>query len=171
MKNEQRRGWGSGKFWLAPALVLGLGLLLATSPAQAKDEFEDGFKDELGRIAAHEAVHAGKHVVAAVVYGESHRRDRHRDRRDRDDWDRDDWDRDDWDREDWDRDDRRRDYHRHGAFHPPGHYKKHKRFKKHKHFRHRHHRHARHRHHHRDGCGYGSPRMVRYEVHEHHHHH
>jgi hypothetical protein len=166
MKNEQRRGWGSGKFWLAPALVLGLGLLLATSPAQAKDEFEDGFKDELGRIAAHEAVHAGKHVVAAVVYGESHRRDRHRDRRDRDDWDR-----DDWDREDWDRDDRRRDYHRHGAFHPPGHYKKHKRFKKHKHFRHRHHRHARHRHHHRDGCGYGSPRMVRYEVHEHHHHH
>lgn len=158
MKSEHRRGWRSGgRFWLAPALVLGLGLLLATSPAQAKNEFEDGFKDELGRIAAHEAVRAGKHVVAAVVYGDSHRHDRQRDR----------YDRDDWDREAWDRDDRRRDdrRHHHGAFHPPGHYKKHK------HFRHRHHRHARHRHHQRDACGYGGPRTVRYEVHEHHHHH
>jgi hypothetical protein len=49
--------------------VLAAGLVLATaSGAQAKDEFEDGFKIELGRIAAHEAVHAGKHILGGVFH-------------------------------------------------------------------------------------------------------
>ncbi len=50
------------------ALAVGVGLLLA-SPAQAKDEFERAFKHELGRIAAHEAVHAGRHVLAGTPLG------------------------------------------------------------------------------------------------------
>jgi hypothetical protein len=48
--------------------VTGLALaLLSASPAEAKDEFEDGFKDELGRIAAHEAVGVGRQVLAGFL--------------------------------------------------------------------------------------------------------
>lgn len=52
--------------------ALGAWMLLAPASAQAKDEFERGFKDELGRITAHEAVNAGKHVVGAILYGGPH---------------------------------------------------------------------------------------------------
>ena len=53
---------------LAAAGGLGL-LVLAPSPAHAGDEFEDGFKDELGRIAAHEAFGVGRHILADVFLG------------------------------------------------------------------------------------------------------
>ena len=50
--------------------VTGLALaLMSASPAEAKDEFEDGFKDELGRIAAHEAVVVGRQVLAGILIG------------------------------------------------------------------------------------------------------
>jgi hypothetical protein len=50
--------------------VTGLSLaLLGAAPAQAGDEFEDGFKDELGRIAAHEAVRGGRQILASILLG------------------------------------------------------------------------------------------------------
>jgi hypothetical protein len=50
--------------------VTGLSLaLLGAAPAQAGDEFEDGFKDELGRIAAHEAVRGGRQILASFLLG------------------------------------------------------------------------------------------------------
>lgn len=50
--------------------ITGLALvLMGTSPAEAKNEFEDGFKDELGRIAAHEAVGAGRQILAGILVG------------------------------------------------------------------------------------------------------
>lgn len=59
----------------ASALLLAVGLLGAPE-AQARDEFEKGFKSELGRIAAHEAVSLGFGVLGEIfqpVYG-GHRR-------------------------------------------------------------------------------------------------
>ena len=50
--------------------VMGLALVLSgAEPASAKDEFEDGFKDELGRIAAHEAVRGGRQILASILLG------------------------------------------------------------------------------------------------------
>jgi hypothetical protein len=47
-----------------------VGLLLLSAPAaQAKDEFEDAFKYELGRIAAHEAVRGGRIILAEILLG------------------------------------------------------------------------------------------------------
>jgi hypothetical protein len=43
--------------------------LAAPGAASAGDEFEDGFKDELGRIAAHEVVNAGRGAVAQILFG------------------------------------------------------------------------------------------------------
>ncbi len=48
----------------AAALIVGVAM-----PAQAKDEFEYAFKVELGRIAAHEVVYAGKHILGTVLHG------------------------------------------------------------------------------------------------------
>jgi hypothetical protein len=48
------------------ALVLPL---LVSGAARAGDEFEDGFKDELGRIAAHEAVYVGRGLLARILLG------------------------------------------------------------------------------------------------------
>jgi hypothetical protein len=51
-------------------MFLALGsLLLFTGAARAGDEFEDGFKDELGRIAAHEAVYVGRGLLARILLG------------------------------------------------------------------------------------------------------
>ncbi len=45
-------------------------LLLGAAPAQAGgDQFENGFKDEAGRIAAHAAYGVGAAVLAGLVYG------------------------------------------------------------------------------------------------------
>jgi hypothetical protein len=44
-------------------------LLLAPTPAQAGDEFEGGFNDEMGRIAAHEAVYIGRGLLARILLG------------------------------------------------------------------------------------------------------
>jgi hypothetical protein len=54
--------------------VVGIGIAIAAVcllawPAHAKDEFEDAFKYELGRIAAHEAVHVGKQILGVVIFG------------------------------------------------------------------------------------------------------
>jgi hypothetical protein len=50
--------------------MTGLALaLLGAEPARAGDEFEDGFKDELGRIAAHEAVRGGRQILASILLG------------------------------------------------------------------------------------------------------
>ena len=55
--------------WAAlPALVLLLAGAYAR-PAEAGDEFEDAFKYELGRIAAHEAAYVGRHVLGTLVAG------------------------------------------------------------------------------------------------------
>jgi hypothetical protein len=43
--------------------------LMGAEPARAGDEFEDGFKDELGRIAAHEAVRGGRQILAGILLG------------------------------------------------------------------------------------------------------
>jgi hypothetical protein len=51
----------------ALALAACAALVLAAAPARAGDEFDRAFKYELGRIAAHSAVHAGAHIVGAVV--------------------------------------------------------------------------------------------------------
>ena len=59
-----RRGLG------ALGALTAAGLLLATpDAARAGDEFEDGFKDELGRVAAHEAVGVGRGILAQVLLG------------------------------------------------------------------------------------------------------
>jgi hypothetical protein len=50
--------------------VTGLALaLVGAEPSRAGDEFEDGFKDELGRIAAHEAVRGGRQILASILLG------------------------------------------------------------------------------------------------------
>ena len=38
----------------------------------AKNEFETAFKYELGRIAAHEAVFAGRYILGVIVSGDPH---------------------------------------------------------------------------------------------------
>ncbi|UCE85969.1 MAG: hypothetical protein JSU66_16860 [Deltaproteobacteria bacterium] len=54
---------------LVAALAAAALVLLVGAGAQAKDEFEHAFKYELGRIAAHEAVYAGKTLLGAVLLG------------------------------------------------------------------------------------------------------
>jgi hypothetical protein len=44
-------------------------LLLAPGASRADDEFEDGFKDELGRVAAHGAVAVGRGILAQILLG------------------------------------------------------------------------------------------------------
>ena len=58
------RHWGWVAALAAAALIVGI-----ATPAQARDEFEYAFRVELGRIAAHEAVYAGKHILGAVLHG------------------------------------------------------------------------------------------------------
>lgn len=49
--------------------LLALGIFLGAPRARAGDDFERGFKNELGRIAAREVVHVGRHLVSDVVWG------------------------------------------------------------------------------------------------------
>lgn len=56
--------------------LLALGVFLGAPQARAGDDFERGFKNELGRIAAREVVHVGRHVVADVVWGHHYHRPR-----------------------------------------------------------------------------------------------
>ena len=60
----ENRSWGWVVALAAAALTVGV-----AAPAVAKDEFEDAFKHELGRIAAHGAVSAGRHILGAVIHG------------------------------------------------------------------------------------------------------
>ena len=58
---------------LMTTLVLGLSLALVTpTSAFAKNEFEDAFKGELGRIAARHAAHGGRHLLSAILLGPRH---------------------------------------------------------------------------------------------------
>ncbi len=62
----------AGRRFIRWAAVPALALLLAGAfarPAEAGDEFEDAFKYELGRIAAHEAVYVGRDVLGTLVAG------------------------------------------------------------------------------------------------------
>jgi len=62
-------GWAFRGLALAgfgTALMLGLAL---AAPAAADSNFERGFEDQLGRIAAVEAVHLGKHLL---LHGAGH---------------------------------------------------------------------------------------------------
>jgi hypothetical protein len=52
---------------MAAALVGGA-TLLGASPAQARNEFKNGFEDQLGRIAAVGAVHFGLSVLSGGYY-------------------------------------------------------------------------------------------------------
>ncbi len=126
------------------ALLAGLGfcaLLVLATPAQAGDAFENGFKDELGRIAAREAVHAGKHILVSVLDpGAHHRHESHGRVHPRHE---------------------HHGHHRHPRHGPPGHVKHHK-HKKHKHHKHAHRRHHDHWAHHRP---YPEYVRVRYEPH------
>lgn len=54
--------------WLGAIAAAALSFA-APGDARAGDEFEDGFKDELGRIAAHEAVGAGRQILATILLG------------------------------------------------------------------------------------------------------
>ena len=64
MSSIKCRHWGWVVALAAAALVAGV-----AAPAQAKDEFEDAFKYELGRIAAHQTVYAGTHILGTVLGG------------------------------------------------------------------------------------------------------
>ena len=58
---------------MAAGLLLGSGVLLAApESARAGDDFERGFKRELGRITAREAVRVGRGVVGSVILGHGH---------------------------------------------------------------------------------------------------
>ena len=71
--------WKGSRGWTAAlALIAGMGIALVAAPAEAKDEFEDGFKSELGRIAAHKAVYAGRYILGAVIYGDPYAHADHR---------------------------------------------------------------------------------------------
>lgn len=64
-----------GKRWIPVAglLLLGSGVLFAApQSARAGDDFERGFKRELGRITAREAVRVGRDVVGGVILGRGH---------------------------------------------------------------------------------------------------
>ena len=50
---------------LAAALLAGF-LLVAAAPARADHDFRSAFESELGRIAAREVVHAGRHLLWSV---------------------------------------------------------------------------------------------------------
>jgi hypothetical protein len=77
MSREKRGAVGSAEGILSrrgartaiTVIACAAALLVAAAPASAKDEFEDGFKDELGRIAAHEAVGAGRAMLGYILLG------------------------------------------------------------------------------------------------------
>jgi hypothetical protein len=50
------------------ALVL-VPLLLSPARSRAGDEFEEGFQDELGRVAAHGAVAIGRGILTQILLG------------------------------------------------------------------------------------------------------
>ena len=60
---------GMGKWSLAAAVAITALALALPTVASAGDEFEDGFKDELGRISAHEAVGVGRLILGHILHG------------------------------------------------------------------------------------------------------
>lgn len=59
-----RRGFGA----LAAAALVGGATLFGAAPAQARNEFKNGFEDQLGRIAAVGAVNVGLSVLSGGYY-------------------------------------------------------------------------------------------------------
>ena len=62
------------KALLIPAVAMAL-IAMMWSPAHASNEFEDGFKTEMGAIAARAAVGLGVGVVHGAVHGPAHNYD------------------------------------------------------------------------------------------------
>ena len=67
----------------APALLLAIAAtgIFSAQPAQAKNDFANGFEDQLGRIAAYEAVSFGKFVISGGAIHPHYRPAVHRHRR------------------------------------------------------------------------------------------
>ncbi len=63
-----RRVFGGLGSWIAGSAAASL-IVLGAGSAAAKNEFEHGFKDEAGRIAAHAAVGAGFAVLGGLLHG------------------------------------------------------------------------------------------------------
>ncbi len=53
---------------LAAVGLFSLATWVGASEARAGEDFERGFKNELGRIAAREVVHAGRHLVGGILF-------------------------------------------------------------------------------------------------------
>jgi len=60
----QTRGFGV----LTVAALAAAVTLLSAGPARARNDFQNGFEDQLGRIAAYGAVNLGLHVLAGGGY-------------------------------------------------------------------------------------------------------
>ena len=71
MSSTGCRSWTGDWTWTGWVVALAAAVMIVgvATPAQAKDEFEYAFKVELGRIAAHEVVYAGKHILGAALHG------------------------------------------------------------------------------------------------------
>ncbi len=72
--NEQGTKRWARMLWTAGgALAMGAVLAVALPErARAGDDFERGFKRELGAIAAHEVVGLGRHILVGAVTGHHH---------------------------------------------------------------------------------------------------
>jgi hypothetical protein len=64
ISNRRIRARGIGALAVLAAAVA----LIAAGPAQARNEFKNGFEDQLGRIAAVGAVNLGLHVLSGGAY-------------------------------------------------------------------------------------------------------
>lgn len=62
LRDRQTRGAALAVFGLALAAIA-----LPAAPAQARDEFENGFEDQIGRLLAFEAYRVGRVVLGAGV--------------------------------------------------------------------------------------------------------
>ena len=60
----QTRGFGA----MAVAVLAGVVALIAAGPARANNEFQNGFEDQLGRIAAYGAVNVGLQILTGGYY-------------------------------------------------------------------------------------------------------
>ena len=69
-RGESKRRWMQGSLTIAGAAALGAVIAVGMpESASAGDDFERGFKRELGAIAAHEAVGIGRHILGGVITG------------------------------------------------------------------------------------------------------
>jgi len=67
-KKSKRAIGARGFVALAGALVVGAIAVIGAGPARANNEFQNAFEDQLGRIAAYQAVAFGARVLAGAYY-------------------------------------------------------------------------------------------------------